>query len=203
MASKDLDLYMKQWLNGDEIAFKGIMDRYYHRMRAFAFQMTRNREDAEELAMNAFFKLWQNKNRIKNISKPDDYLFGILRREVIAHARKKTVVLEPMDQMELNQLGTTEELQINLKDIKNKYQEALKKLSPQQKLIFKMSREQELSQLEIAKKTGLAINTIGNHMNAALKIFREELKEFPKVILIFILCYPTCENLDLIFPLLP
>lgn len=191
MAKREIDRFFEQWLAGDEPAFKNVVDHYYHQMHSFALQMARNREDTEELVMNAFLKLWQHKHRITYVSRPDEYLFGILRREIIGHARKRIMATEPLENIDLTELGTVEQPEFTLLEIRAKYEAALKKLTPRQKVIFQLSREQDMAQQEIAEKTGLSINTVGNHMNSALKVFREEMKEYPNALVIFFLSYPT------------
>ncbi len=191
MAKREIDRFIKQWLEGDEAAFKRVVDYYFHQMHAFALQMVRNREDAEELVMNAFLKLWQHKNRITYVSRPDEYLFGILRREIVGHARKRIVVTEPLENIDLTEQGTVEHPEFTIQEIRAKYQAALDKLTPRQKVVFQLSREQDMTQKEISDRTGLSVNTVGNHMNAALKVFREEMKEYPNVMLVFFLCCPT------------
>ncbi|MBE8721496.1 RNA polymerase sigma factor [Sphingobacterium pedocola] len=83
MRKRQIEGFIEQWLRGDELAFNGVVDHYYHQMLDFALQMVRNREDAEELVMNSFLKLWQYKRRLVDVSKPDEYLFGILRQGIM------------------------------------------------------------------------------------------------------------------------
>lgn len=177
---------MDQWLKGDEQAFQYVVGNYFHQMSAFALQMVRHQEDAEELVMNAFVKLWQHKHRIVDVSRPEEYLFGILRREIVAHARKRVLMTEPIDSIELQDLGKVEHPELELQELRIKYQLALDKLTPRQRMIFQLSREQDMTQQQIADNTGLSVNTVGNHMNAALKVFREEFKECPSAWLLFI-----------------
>lgn len=191
MAKREIDSFMERWLEGDDSAFKSVVNHYYHQMHAFALQMVRNREDTEELVMNAFLRLWQHKNRIIYVSRPDEYLFGILRREVVGYARKRVMVSEQIENIELNDLGTVEHPEFTLKEIRAKYQLALDKLTPRQREVFQLSREQELTQLEIANSTGLSVNTVGNHMNAALKVFRKEMNEYPNALPALFLSFTT------------
>ncbi|WP_295118494.1 sigma-70 family RNA polymerase sigma factor [uncultured Chitinophaga sp.] len=186
---------MELWLEGDESAFKGVVNHYYHQMYSFALQMTHNREDTEELVMNSFLRLWQHKNRVIYVSRPDEYLFGILRREVAGYARKRVLVAEPMENIEPGELGTVEHPQFNIKELRAKYQAALDKLTPRQREVFQLSREQELTQQEIANTTGLSINTVGNHMNAALKVFRKEMNEYPNALPAIFFSFTTAELL--------
>lgn len=191
MAKQGIDRCMEQWLKGDELAFKSVVDNYFHQLHAFSLQMIRNPEDAEELVMNAFLKLWQHKHRIIYVSRPDEYLFGILRREIVAHARKRILITEPIETIDAAELGMVAHPEFTLQEIRSKYQSALNKLTPRQRTVFQLSREQDMTQKEIADSTGLSINTVGNHMNAALKIFREEMNECPNLLLVFALTCPT------------
>ena len=189
MAKREIDRFIERWLEGDESAFKGVVNHYYHQMYAFALQMVHNREDTEELVMNAFLRLWQHKNRVVYVSRPDEYLFGILRREVVAYARKRVLVAEPIENIELEDLGTVEHPEFTIQELRAKYQAALGRLTPRQREVFQLSREQELTQQEISNTTGLSINTVGNHMNAALKVFRKEMNEYPNALpAIFLSC---------------
>lgn len=190
MAAKNIDGYIKAWINGHEEAFRDVVEGYFYLMSAFARQMVSNQQDAEELVMNAFLKLWQHKHRIAYVTRPDQYLFGILRREIVAHARKQVLPTEPIENIDLAKLGTISHPEIGLEELRHKYQSALNKLTPRQRTVFELSREQELTQQEIAESTGLSVNTVGNHINAALKVFREEMSEYPSTLLVFALSGP-------------
>lgn len=190
MAAKSIDGYLKAWINGDELAFQHVVSGYFRQMYAFALQMIQNQQDAEELVMNAFLKLWQHKHRIVYVARPDEYLFGILRREIVAHARRRVVATEAIDDIALAELGTVAHPELGMQELHCKYQSALNKLTPRQREVFLLSREQDLTQQEIADETSLSVNTVGNHMNAALKVFREEMTEFPSVLIIIFISSP-------------
>ena len=52
---------------------------------------------------------------------------------------------------------------------------AVENLSSQQKLIYQLSREQRMSQEEIAEKLHISKNTVKSHMNKALQSIRHYL----------------------------
>ena len=55
---------------------------------------------------------------------------------------------------------------------------AKQKLTPAQRNIFEMSREEGMSNAEIAALSNISEQTVKNHLSAALKILREELRKY-------------------------
>lgn len=188
MAVKNIDGHIDAWINGNELAFKFIFDHFYPRLLAASLKPVKNQEDAEELVLNALLKIWQNKHRMKELNKNlSDYLFGILRQEISGLSRKKVMLTEDLDEVPLQELGTIDHPEFNLKDLQLRYQAALSKLTPKQREIFLLSRDRELSQQEIADSTGISVNTVSNHISASLKIIRKELQDYPDAIVVVLL----------------
>jgi len=92
----------------------------------------------------------------------------------------------------------SEELWSNYSDITNNTEEALQltelrkltdlavnKLSKQQQLIFKMSREEGLSHLEIAEKLNISKETVKKHSADAVKFLKAYLKKYLQLLLMF------------------
>jgi len=75
--------------------------------------------------------------------------------------------------------------QIATNELQQAIDNAMLKLPPQCKLVFEMSRMEQLSYSEIAKKLNISTNTIENHISKALKILRIELREFLSVLILF------------------
>ena len=57
------------------------------------------------------------------------------------------------------------------------------------RLVFKLSRFEELKYSEIAEQLGISVKTVENHMGKALKIMRERLKDYLVVWLLFVSLY--------------
>ncbi|HET6994978.1 MAG TPA: sigma-70 family RNA polymerase sigma factor, partial [Chitinophagaceae bacterium] len=73
------------------------------------------------------------------------------------------------------------------KELERIRQGALDSLTPQQKIIFTLSREEELSYEQIAERLGLSKNTVRNQMTAALRTIREYLSDHPDIAFILLL----------------
>jgi RNA polymerase sigma-70 factor (ECF subfamily) len=141
MEIKNIDQYIEDWVNGNEIAFKFVFDYYYPRLLATSVKLVDNQEDAEEMVMNALLKIWQHKHRIEGIQHLKKYLFGILRQEVSGLSRKKVLLTEDIEEIPLKNLGTVNHPEFSLKDLQLQYQTALGKLTPKQREIFLLSRD--------------------------------------------------------------
>lgn len=182
MAKQEIGIYIQQWLAGDEPAFGKILDFYYPRLLVSSLKIVPFREDAEELVMNALLKIWQHKQRLAEVRQFDSYLFGILRQEIVARSRKRVMATANIEEIPLGEMATVAHPEFNFKEILAKYQQALAKLSPKQREVFLALREDDLSRAEVASKTGMSIHTVNSHMHTALKILRQEMKEYPEVL---------------------
>lgn len=187
MEKKHVENYLADWLTGNDLAFNIIINHYYPRLMAACQKMLSNKEDAEELVMNVFLKIWQHKDQLSHVLKFDHYLFGILRQQIVRHARKSVFITVQIEDQLLNELGTIDHPELDLQDLKTRYQAALTKLHPRQREAFVYSRDYDMSQQEIADKMGLSVYTVNNHITSALKVLRQELTECPDSLVVLLL----------------
>lgn len=74
-------------LTGDSRAFEKIVQRHTQRVFNFLYQMTRQRQDAEDLAQQTFIKAYHNLHRF-DVSRPlINWLLTIARRSALNHFR--------------------------------------------------------------------------------------------------------------------
>lgn len=187
MTKENVNVFIDAWINGDEESYTNIFDYYYPRLLSAALNLVKNTDDAEELVMNVLLKVWQLKNRIQDIRDLDTYLFGILRQEISGLSRKKILLTETIDGIPLQNLGSVDHPEFSLRDLQLQYQAALNKLTPKQREVFLLSRDEQMSQQEIADHTGLSVNTINNHITSSLKIIRKELQSYPDAVVVVLI----------------
>jgi RNA polymerase sigma-70 factor (ECF subfamily) len=63
---------------------------------------------------------------------------------------------------------------------------AIQVLPEQCRLVFQLSRFEELKYQEIADQLSISVKTVENHMGKALKIMREELKDYLPLFILFL-----------------
>ena len=94
-----------------------------------------------------------------------------------------------MDQLvpEIIQTPITAEERLKYIELEKLYNQKLTELSPQRQKVFRMSREENMTYPQIAKRLDLSVNTVENYMVASLSFFRKHLKEYTDQIVLLVI----------------
>ena len=71
-------------------------------------------------------------------------------------------------------------------ELEVKIHDAINTLPEQCRLVFQLSRFEDLKYAEIAQQLDISIKTVENHMGKALKLMRGQLKDYLPLFLIFL-----------------
>ena len=178
---------IQRLINGDQTAFELLFRFYYPGLVTFASQIVLDTDEAEEIVQEFFVKLWAGRREIKKSETLKSYFFtsvknralNVLKREKISE--KVWAELREMtetDQLYQPDLFVESELQSHIKS-------AFEKLPARANEVFKLSRFKGLSNDEIASQLNISKRTVETHISNALKILREELKEYNFLLLLF------------------
>ncbi|MDN5213937.1 RNA polymerase sigma-70 factor [Fulvivirgaceae bacterium BMA12] len=171
------DLLFKRVVNENSFDdFELIYKHYYDYLCHYAWKLVDEKELAEEVVSEVFYKLWRNINKIEIKTSFKSYLFTAVRNQSFDHLKKsrKARYLEDMEMIgpkfadrhsPLDEL-IFDELYYNL-------ERTIEKLPQQCRLIFKMSRDQGLRYREIACALDISIKTVETQMGRALKKLRK------------------------------
>jgi RNA polymerase sigma-70 factor (family 1) len=167
-------------------AFKAIYDTYWDKMYLSALRKTSSSEIAEEIVQEIFSKLWERRHAL-SIENLESYLFTALRYSVISHVRD---VIKNRKQEDINNLQDVFSVNIEEKadqtwDLEAALHHALKFLPDKTRLIFQMSRFDELSNKVIANELDISEKAIEYHITQALKLLRVQLKDFLPMVLLY------------------
>lgn len=182
MTAKTVQQDVKSWLNGDDVAYRRIFDYFYPKLFQTCFRATNAREDSEEMVMNVFFKIWQNRSLLGHVDDFEKYLIRSARNQIGDFQRKNILQTFDIDTMPIENLGSVDHPELSFKDLEQIYRNALNKLSETKREIFLMSREQGLSQKQIAEKKNISTSTVNNQITAALKIIRDDMGEYSEAL---------------------
>jgi RNA polymerase sigma-70 factor (family 1) len=160
--------------NGDATVFEGIYNQYRSRIYSYALKLCKSTVIAEEIVQEVFIKIWQKREQLNPELHFGAYLKKITLNHVLNHlkkvAREKSLQDELFNYLSL--IRNSAEDRLLEKELLKTYEEAIAQLPPQKKIIYQLSRNEELSHDEIAKKLNISKNTVKNHMVEATKFIR-------------------------------
>ena len=172
---------------GSESAFEMLFKTYYQPLCHYAYSFLNDKDEAEEVVQSAFITVWDKRQSIEIQTSAKSYLYRMVRNACLnnikhekvknAHAKHELAGGEPAYE------GASELLVSS--ELENRIMEALKILPEQCRLVFQLSRFEELKYAEIAEQLSISIKTVENHMGKALKIMRHQLKDYLPLFIIF------------------
>jgi RNA polymerase sigma-70 factor (ECF subfamily) len=164
---------------GDERAFRALYDRYWKKLLVRARLMLDSCPEAEELVHDIFVKLWRKRETIVIQHGFHTYIAAMLKydtfRRLATRRSRGTVVLSP--DLEERPDAVTQEW-LDYAQLREQLEKAVRLLPEQGQLIFRLSREQGLSDKEIAARLGIALSTVRTQMYRSLRKLKIALDHF-------------------------
>lgn len=167
-------------IEGNQPAFEMIFKTYYKPLCHYAHSFLNDKNEAEEVVQTTFIKIWEKKNELNVQSSLKAYLYSMVRNSclnVIKHEKVKQLHAQRhVQETERSRELVDEKVLSN--DLESKIYLAMKALPEQCRLVFQLSRFEELKYQEIAEQLQISVKTVENQMGKALKIMRTQLKEY-------------------------
>lgn len=178
---------MTQVVTGDLNTFEMVFRDYYKPLVRYGNTFLKDSDETEDIVQQVFVSLWEKRTQLDIHTSIRAVLYKSVQNAClnkIKHLKVRSVYAEDWkatQQME----ETSDSVQVN--ELNSRIQMAVESMPEQCGRIFKMSRFEQLRYQEIADELGLSVKTVENQMGKALKIVREELKDYlPLLILFFI-----------------
>jgi RNA polymerase sigma-70 factor (ECF subfamily) len=155
---------------------------YFDKIFRVAISIIKDTEQAEEIVEDVFFNFWQIRARYAEIRSVDNYLFISAKNLSLHYLKKNRGFLRITDHI-INTRSTDghDPERVYLTDELEQYLDnAVEKLPPKCKEIFKLVRLQGLKYKEVAKLLGLSVKTIENQIAIALKKLHADLDLYYK-----------------------
>lgn len=167
-----LDLLKK----GEEAAFTEIYERYWRIMYLHVFRMVRDEEESKDIIQDLFSTLWLKAAVIPHYNL-SGYLYVSARNKVlnlVQHNKVRSDYLTSLAQFSEEMSNVTID-QIDEKDLAVALEREISKLPDKMRIIFELSRKENLSHKEIAMKLNISDKTVKKQISNALKIIRDHL----------------------------
>ena len=165
---------------GDERAFGLLFHHYRSKIYSYAFHLSGDTAQADELVQEVFLKVWLNRDKIPHVLRFDNYLFTIARNQVFDMLKKMARESEFRQQIAglFDPEANPVEDRLLTRENEVRLRQALDRLPPRQRLIFFLSRNQGMKHEEIADQLNISRHTVKTHLVQALKTLRTLLR-FP------------------------
>ena len=176
---------------GDASAFEQLVRQYDRQVFRVAQHITQNREDAEDIAQDVFFKAYTKLDQFQGNSKFSTWLVRIAVNESLMRLRKrKTSKTVPMDEDVQTEEGSiprdfaewrpNPEQQFNQAELRDILRKTIQGLPPGFRTVFTLRDIENLSTEETAEALGLSVPAVKSRLLRARLQLRERLSRYFK-----------------------
>lgn len=171
-------------LAGNHAAFAGLVERYQDFVFTLAFRLVKNREDAEEIAQDAFVKAYRYLANFRGDSKFSTWLYTIVNNTGISFLRKKKIPVESLDQEHVFEKVATQQAdpdnRIDQQARVKILNDAMRYLSADDARVLTLFYQAEQSLEETAQVLGIEVNAVKVRLHRARGRLREKMEQhFP------------------------
>lgn len=154
--------------------FKGLFDTYFGPIKGFIYYKLGDMKMAEDLAQDAFVKLWENRDGVKKET-VKSYLYTIANNITINHLKRNQLRYKFENQVVHYTEKETPEFKMIQKEYQEKLNSVLAQIPDGSREVFLMNRLEGLKYREIAERLNLSVKAIEKRMSKAIHIIHEKL----------------------------
>ncbi len=159
----------------DELIFSSFFKTHIKQLRNFLYYKFGNKEQAEDIAQDAFIKLWQNCSSVP-VEKAKSFVYTIANNSSLNQVAHQKVVLKYEKNFSgPDQTNQNPEYLLEEKQFENKLLLAIESLNEKQRTAFLMHRIDGKKYAEIAETLGISVKAVEKRIHLALISLREHI----------------------------
>lgn len=167
--------------------FEKLFKEHFVHLCNFAQNYVSDLDDAKEIVQDVFINLWTKRETITSDKSVKSYLFTSVKNRCFNFIRDNKKFRSYVLDIDIADYEVPfENDPFSESELQTKINKTINKLPEKCRQVFKLSRVEELKYKEIADKLNISVKTVEAQMSKALKVLREELKEYIAVILLLI-----------------
>ena len=177
---------LSKMADDDAYAFKVLYDRYKRPLYTHAYRKVSDVQLAEDILQDLFAKIWQNRERLRDIGNFSGYIYRTLKNQIIdfyihqQHVNKYNLEL-------VKGLSYKEDTDHKVRE--SIFLEQLFAIIHDQiplgKEIFTLRILEDMKSEEVAEKLGLSEKTIRNRLSLILRLLRDRINTGTVLMLLF------------------
>jgi len=172
---------------GEEAAFRHIFDTYYQSLVTFAFRYLRDLDTSRNVVQDVFVMLYDKREEINIHTSLKAHLYQSVRNRALNALKREKMQREHHSRMEEKSEQIEKEDYGELSELEGRIAVVVEDLPDQCKKIFRMSRQNGISNSEIAGQLAISKRTVETQISKALKRIREDLVKHGYLPVLFLL----------------
>ena len=166
-----------------ERAFHRFFDLTYDRLFRIAFYYSKREEWSQEIVLDVFMTLWNQRERLTNIKSIEDYCFIITKNAALNYLAKESKYSDNEADIDMattessDTSASPEEIAIG-DELFAVYVKALDRLPLHCRRVYLCIEEDKKSYAETAEELGISVNTVDTQLRRAKQLLREAICKF-------------------------
>lgn len=168
--------------SGSEDAIDKIFKKYYTYLCRAVMRIIPDPVLAEDLVQDVFYDVWRKRETLNIKSTLQGYLKKAAVNKTLNYIRDKKLDfsdIEKIPEMVNQNIDALESMQTS--ELEKVIHQTIENLPEKCRIVFCLSRFEEMSHQEISNELGISKKTIENHISKALRILRNVVGDYKKV----------------------
>lgn len=172
-------------------SFKKLFNSYYQPLCHLGRHYLGDEDEAKTVVQEAFVKLWEVRHELESGSNIQNYLFTLVKNNCLNILKRRQILLKHHEKIrkkelryQYESLNRISDDYLEFKELKEKIDAAVNNLPEHLRVVFELSRFKDMKNREIALELEISQKTVEARITKALKILREELKDYLPLIMI-------------------
>ena len=178
--------------DGDEVAFRELVEKYQARLVGILTHLVSDRETAQDLAQDVFLRVYRARERYVPTAKFSTWLFTITHNVAINSLRKSSrrkeinlvsspsgsMPVRPLEIMAKEKSGLMPARQLLNSEMETVMMAAIEQLGERQRIATMLSKFEGMSYLEIGETMGLTTQAVKSLLSRARNNLKDILKPY-------------------------
>ena len=168
----------------DKVQFERLFKEHFVHLCNFANQYVHDLDTAKDIVQKVFVSLWENRAGIDSRKSVASYLFTSVKNRSLNYIRDQKKYRSHTLDLDCGdfEIAISDDEQ-DIQELKDRIKKALSTLPEKCRLVFEMSRYQQMKYREIAEELSISQKTVEAHMTKAMKSLRANLREYSPLLL--------------------
>lgn len=167
------DEKLMELIGGDDrTAFDELYNRHWKYLFTSAFNMLKVKEDSFDVCQAVFLWLWEHRKQVYIRSSVQAYLWTAVKYKIANLIRNGKVRDSFFDELKRLPPSSFQMHELEVREMRMLIEQMIAELPEKCQEVFRLSRNEQFSHREIAKRLSISEKTVDDHITRALKKLR-------------------------------